>query len=299
MNTIRGDIINHAIPKNFLEIPKFGFINIHASLLPRWRGAAPIQRAIMNQDKKIGVSIMKIEEKLDSGPVLSSKEIEFNQNSTSGEIEKKLSVIGADLLFDTLEAIKPERFYLYLTTNGYYVDEKMAKKLVPIRYTSRDFASIKEDLVGHAKRYYPDTFRDFNEAGFGSLMLDTVAYVGDILSFYVDYQANESFLDTAVEYNNVIRIARQMGYRLKGAPSSYGTATFYIIVPADPVGGPQLIYAPTLLQGSELATTGGNVFTLAENVDFANANNEVVGTVHSSKVIHVLFGSRAETETSD
>ena len=152
----------------------------------------------------------------------------------------------------------------------------MAKKLVPIRYTSRDFASIKEDLVGHAKRYYPDTFRDFNEAGFGSLMLDTVAYVGDILSFYVDYQANESFLDTAVEYNNVIRIARQMGYRLKGAPSSYGTATFYIIVPADPVGGPQLIYAPTLLQGSELATTGGNVFTLAENVDFANANNEVV-----------------------
>ena len=48
------------IPKNFLEIPKFGFINIHASLLPRWRGAAPIQRAIMNQDKKIGVSIMKI-----------------------------------------------------------------------------------------------------------------------------------------------------------------------------------------------------------------------------------------------
>ena len=61
------------IPKEFLKIPKFGFINIHASLLPRWRGAAPIQRAIMNQDKEIGVSIMKIEEKLDSGPVLISK----------------------------------------------------------------------------------------------------------------------------------------------------------------------------------------------------------------------------------
>ena len=61
------------IPKNFLNIVKFGFINIHASLLPKWRGAAPIQRAIMNGDKKIGVSIMKIEEKLDSGPVLVSK----------------------------------------------------------------------------------------------------------------------------------------------------------------------------------------------------------------------------------
>ena len=91
------------IPKNFLKIPKFGFINIHASLLPKWRGAAPIQRAIMNQDKKIGVSIMKIEEKLDSGPVLSFKEIELNQNSTHGEIEKRLSVTGAKLLLETLQ----------------------------------------------------------------------------------------------------------------------------------------------------------------------------------------------------
>ena len=97
------------IPKKFLEIPKFGFINIHASLLPRWRGAAPIQRAIMNQDKKIGISIMKIEEKLDSGPVLSSKEIKLNHNSTFGEIEKKLSILGADLLFDTLKNLKNEK----------------------------------------------------------------------------------------------------------------------------------------------------------------------------------------------
>ena len=97
------------IPKYFLEIPKFGFINIHASLLPKWRGAAPIQRAIMNQDKKIGVSIMKIEEKLDSGPVLSSKEIALNQNSTYGEIEKKLSFDGANLLIETLKNLKDEK----------------------------------------------------------------------------------------------------------------------------------------------------------------------------------------------
>ena len=78
------------IPEKFLEIPKFGFINIHASLLPKWRGAAPIQRAIMNIDKKIGVSIMKIEKKLDSGPILSFKEMELNQSSTYEEIEKSL-----------------------------------------------------------------------------------------------------------------------------------------------------------------------------------------------------------------
>ena len=94
------------ISKNFLNIAKFGFINIHASLLPKWRGAAPIQRAIMNGDKKIGVSIMKIEEKLDSGPVLASKEIELGQNAIHGEIEKTLSVMGANLLVENLKRLE-------------------------------------------------------------------------------------------------------------------------------------------------------------------------------------------------
>ena len=94
------------IPKSFLDIVKFGFINIHASLLPKWRGAAPIQRAIMNGDKKIGVSIMKIKEKLDSGPILTSKEIELDQNVTHGEMEKKLSLMGADLLIESLKTVE-------------------------------------------------------------------------------------------------------------------------------------------------------------------------------------------------
>ena len=94
------------IPKNFLKIAKFGFINVHASLLPRWRGAAPIQRAIMNGDKKIGVSIMKIKEKLDSGPVLASKEFELDKNATHGDIEKRLSIEGANLLVQNLKDIE-------------------------------------------------------------------------------------------------------------------------------------------------------------------------------------------------
>jgi len=94
------------IPKNFLDLTKFGFLNIHASLLPKWRGAAPIQRAIMNEDKKTGISIMKIEDKLDSGPVLAVKELELSQDSTYGEIEKKLSKMGADLLIESLKNIE-------------------------------------------------------------------------------------------------------------------------------------------------------------------------------------------------
>ena len=94
------------IPKNFLKIIKFGFINLHPSLLPKWRGAAPIQRAIMSGDKKIGVSIMKIEEKLDSGPILATKEFELDKNKTHGEIEKKLSLEGANLLIQNLKNIE-------------------------------------------------------------------------------------------------------------------------------------------------------------------------------------------------
>ena len=94
------------IPKIFLNTVKFGFINIHASLLPKWRGAAPIQRAIMNEDKNIGVSIMKIEEKLDKGPVLASKEFKLNKNESHGEIEKKLYLEGANLLIQSLKLIE-------------------------------------------------------------------------------------------------------------------------------------------------------------------------------------------------
>ena len=84
-----------------------------------------------------------------------------------------------------------------------------------INYTARDFRSIKEELITYAQKYYPETYRDFNEASFGSLMTDMVAYVGDMLSFYADYQANESYLSTAIETESIIKLTRQMGYRFK------------------------------------------------------------------------------------
>ena len=70
----------------------------------------------------------------------------------------------------------------------------MNKKIIPINYTSRNYESIKNDLLEHARRYYSDVYKDFNQASFGSLMIDTVSYVGDILSFYLDYQVNESYV---------------------------------------------------------------------------------------------------------
>ena len=95
-----------------------------------------------------------------------------------------------------------------------------------IKYTNRDFESIKDDLVNYAKVYYPDTYSDFNEASFGAMMIDMIAYIGDMMSFYVDYQANESFLDSATETQNIIRLAKQMGFKYPGSPSSTGICAF-------------------------------------------------------------------------
>lgn len=93
------------IPKSILDLPRKGFINIHASLLPKWRGAAPIQRAIMNLDKETGVSIMKIIEELDSGPVIKKIKIDINLRDTSGKILEKLSKIGAENIVTALDDI--------------------------------------------------------------------------------------------------------------------------------------------------------------------------------------------------
>ena len=153
----------------------------------------------------------------------------------------------------------------------------MANVKPAIKYTSREFDTIKQDLVQYARRYYPEVYRDFNEASFGSLMLDTVSYVGDILSFYLDYQVNETFLDTAAEFSNVVRLSKQLGYKYRGVPSSTGTCTFYCIVPANEVGlGANSNYLPILKRGSTMTSEEGSAFILEEDVYFNDPNNITV-----------------------
>tara|TARA_B100000029_G_scaffold479627_1_gene526879 strand:- start:2831 stop:3751 length:921 start_codon:yes stop_codon:yes gene_type:complete len=100
LKSIKPDLIvvvayGKIIPKRFLSIPKYGFINIHASLLPKWRGAAPIQRSLMNLDKETGISIMKIVEELDSGPLILQERVKINENIDSLILSKLLSRLGA------------------------------------------------------------------------------------------------------------------------------------------------------------------------------------------------------------
>ena len=151
------------------------------------------------------------------------------------------------------------------------------KKIVPIDYTRRDFQSIKQELLEIAERFYPNSFQDFSEASFGSLMLDAVSYVGDQLSFYLDYNVNETFLDTAYQYNNVLRHGRVLGYKNLGRPSTYGTVSLFILVPASSTGmGPNTDYTPVLKRGTTFTSRNGLNFVLTENIDFADPKNPIV-----------------------
>ena len=97
------------IPKNFLELTKKGFFNIHGSILPNWRGAAPIQRSIMNLDKETGISIMKIGEELDSGPVSDVYKIKIDPEQNAQEISEKLSTLAAEKILDNVDDILDDK----------------------------------------------------------------------------------------------------------------------------------------------------------------------------------------------
>ena len=97
------------IPKNFLSLTKKGFINIHGSILPNWRGAAPIQRSIMNLDKETGISIMKIVEELDSGPVGNIYKIKVEYNDNAMEVSEKLSLLAAEKILDNIDDILDDK----------------------------------------------------------------------------------------------------------------------------------------------------------------------------------------------
>lgn len=125
------------LPVSVLELPKAGCVNIHASLLPRWRGAAPLQRAIMAGDKKSGVCLMRMEAGLDTGPVFSRAEITLKENETLESLHDALSQMGADLLNKELKRI----------ASGQIVAQEQAQE--GITYASK--ISAEEALIDWSK----------------------------------------------------------------------------------------------------------------------------------------------------
>ena len=94
------------LPKELLEIPKLGSINVHGSLLPKYRGAAPIQWAVLNGDSITGITTMYMDEGMDTGDIILTKQVEIGENETTGELWERLSKIGGSLLVDTLKLVE-------------------------------------------------------------------------------------------------------------------------------------------------------------------------------------------------
>ena len=150
------------------------------------------------------------------------------------------------------------------------------QKKTPIKYTSRDFDSIRSDIIEHAKRFYPEQWKDFSKGTVNSLLVDSVAYVGDVLSYYLDYQVNESFLDSAIEFNNIRKHARALGFKFAGSPNSYGFVSLFCLIPANENGtAPDTAYFPILKKGASFASGNGGVFTLTEAVDFGATTTDI------------------------
>ena len=140
------------IPKEFLGLTKKGFINIHASLLPKWRGAAPIQRSIMNLDKETGISIMKIKKKLDTGPVCNSYKIDITENDNFETLSNKLSILAAEKISDIVQEILDDKlkFEDQNHKQASYA-EKIEKSEGKI-----DWNKPAESIIGKINGLYPD-----------------------------------------------------------------------------------------------------------------------------------------------
>jgi methionyl-tRNA formyltransferase len=137
--------------QNVLDLPRLGCINVHASLLPRWRGAAPIQAAILSGDSVTGVSIMKMDAGIDTGPVFSTRQVPILESDDAQTLGQKLAEIGGDLLLETLPAIYVGSAQMKHQTEDGATYASMLKKEDGLL----DFSEPARDLFNRVRAYYP------------------------------------------------------------------------------------------------------------------------------------------------
>jgi hypothetical protein len=146
-----------------------------------------------------------------------------------------------------------------------------------IKYLNRDFAQLRESLVNFAKVYFPNTYKDFNDASPGMMFVEMAAYVGDVLSYYTDYVFNEGLINTAKERKNIISLARYLGYKVKPTRAATAKLDIFQLIPAKENDSGEFIpdekYALIIRDGMEVANSFGSNYILNESVDFSTDTN--------------------------
>ncbi len=151
-----------------------------------------------------------------------------------------------------------------------------------INYLGKDFGALRENLIEFAKTYYPNTVNDFNESSPGMMFLETSAYVGDLLSYYIDNQFKESMLPYATEKRNVIQLAQALGYIPKLTSAASVNIDVFQTVPAIGAGNtnrPDYKYALTIETGATVVAENGSVFRNKQPIDFSySGSNDLTDT---------------------
>ena len=154
-----------------------------------------------------------------------------------------------------------------------------------INYLSKDFDSIKSDLIDYVKRHFPSDWRDFNDASGGMALLELIAYVGDILSFNVDRQVNEAYINRAVELKNIVSLAQNFGYK----PKNQTPAVVNLAVSADFSNTTSAETLFTLKKGATVLTNYEPIvsFETLSDVDFSSPANRIIQTAGATTTVSV------------
>ena len=181
------------IPKNFLNLTKKGFVNIHASILPSWRGAAPIQRSIMNLDPETGISIMKMNEELDSGPISNIYKVKIDKNQNAQEISEKLSTLAAEKILDNVDDI--------LEDKAKFIDQDHSKatyaKKIHKEESQIDWDEDASKIIGKINGLFPSPGASFifNNERYKILKAEIgngIGQVGEIISNQLEVACNNN-----------------------------------------------------------------------------------------------------------
>ena len=136
------------LPKELLEIPKYGCVNVHGSLLPKYRGAAPIQWAVINGDKETGITTMYMDEGMDTGDMILKEKVSIGENETTGELWHRLSIIGGKLLVKTVKQIEKGEVKRIKQSNDYTLAPMIDKEMAKIDWENKTATEIKNLVRG-------------------------------------------------------------------------------------------------------------------------------------------------------
>ena len=211
------------IPKQFLDLSKKGFINIHASILPLWRGAAPIQRSIMNLDKKTGISIMKISEKLDSGPVCNIYKINLEKHLNARDVSEKLALLASKKILDNIDDI--------LEDKATFIEQDHSKATYASKIEKIEgninWNDTAEYIIGKINGLYPSpgAFFIFKGERYKILKAEIgngIGKPGEILSDYLEVACAEKKSVKIIEIQRQGKMVQKIGEFMLGSQIKRG-----------------------------------------------------------------------------